>query len=85
LKDSGRPADQELCAHDGPERRKQRDEQRACSECGHTDSDQRTLGAQKINQSAVRKLAANRPSGDGPAGAWRLSLLLIFQPSWQEA
>ena len=41
--DTGRAANQDLSAHDGPERRKQRNQQRPYSQCGHGHTDHRPI------------------------------------------
>jgi len=56
---AGRAANQDLSAHDGPERRKQSDQQ--CSRCqrGHGHTDQRSLRSEEVNERASRGLREN--------------------------
>ena len=57
--DAGCAANQDLSAHDGPERRKQCDQQRPRGQRGHGHTDQRSLRSEEVNERASRRLREN--------------------------
>jgi hypothetical protein len=65
-KDARRAANQDLGAHDAPERGKQRDQERASSQRSNAHTHQRTFRSQKVNQTTSRGLRENaRDAADG--------------------